>query len=130
MQFTATGWVPVIDTALAGTADDAPQGFPFQIYGSIITGVNNPVANYSVTFIPNPVQTTSTVRISLPDGSAYSKSELTFVVYDVMGREIRKTEHITDHSFSFDREGLSNGIYSYKLFCQNQLIKQEKFVVQ
>jgi hypothetical protein len=121
-------WSAIIDTCLAGTADDAPQGFPFEIYGSVVTGTHNLTNDVTVSFYPNPMHNSSEIRIS---GLTNAGPEgMRFVVYDAYGRLVFKKEDVTSAGFTFNRTGLSSGVYTYELLNNEQRIKVDKFIIQ
>jgi hypothetical protein len=74
---------------------------------------------------PNPVQTITTIRYSVPPGvkpqnPASGKAfALQLKVYDLFGKEVGCMEAESpapgNHEFSFDASGLSGGIYFYLL---------------
>jgi len=130
LQKTGTTWVAVIDTCAAGSADDASQGFPFKIYGTVVTGIPDYTMNTSVTVMPNPVTAIATIKIESPMINISPASDITFDMFDLTGREVRRIDHITKTEFIFDRAGLSNGMYSYKILYQNQVIKEDKMMLQ
>lgn len=118
-------WQDVIDTATAGASDDAAQGMPFMLVGNIvITGVNSIANNVNISFQPNPVTTTATVIINTPTIDLI-KNPATFIVTDILGKEVNRIQ--VTKSFTFDRSGLGNGIYLYKLVQGTTVLKQGKF---
>jgi len=123
-------WSAIIDTCLAGTADDAPQGFPFEIYGSVVTGTHTLANDVQVSFYPNPMHTSSDIRISGLDRLGMNHSGTRFLVYDAYGRLVFKKDDVTEAGFTLNRSGLSSGVYTYELLSDNQRIKVDKFIIQ
>lgn len=59
---------------------------------------------------PNPMNHTATVEIPVNSESA------DFILYDLSGREVKQMKNITESRFELQRDGLSGGMYFYKLF--------------
>jgi len=83
------------------------------------TGIINTNTNISNHFIlyqnyPNPFNPVTTIKFNIP-----VSGNLTLNVYDMLGREIRTMtyEYISSgtHTINFDANGLSSGVYFYKL---------------
>lgn len=63
--------------------------------------------------IPNPFSRTTTVRYSHP-----SVEEMTFVVYDMLGKVVHQKKFMSEigmNEFNFDATGLNQGVYMYTL---------------
>lgn len=67
---------------------------------------------------PNPFNPTTTINYSIP-----KQNFVTIKVYDVLGREVEtllnKYENAGTHEIEFDGNGLSSGLYFYKITCGN-----------
>lgn len=93
------------------------------------TAVNSLQKNISVLVTPNPVSTTAQVEITGLKDAAGS----TFFIYDLLGNVV---EELPLHSrfrngmFSFDREGIRNGIYFYRLTTPDQKVFVGKIVFE
>lgn len=126
----ATGlWQSVIDTATAGSADDAPQGYPFQLIQDASSGMANYTSDLNISFYPNPVQTTAQVTLQ---GTALNLSlnPATFIVTDITGREVAQINNITENRFEFKRGSLKNGTYIYKIVQGEKQLKTGRFNIQ
>jgi hypothetical protein len=132
LQYNGTTWNAIIDTVALGAADDAPQGFPFLIYGSVApTGIQTVGGNgVQVLTYPNPVRDICQVKINAPSGMIRPGASFDFFVYDATGRMVKKISGVENSGFVFDRTGLSSGVYSYELFCDQQSIKKDKLIIQ
>ena len=75
---------------------------------------------------PNPFCDFTNILISDKDRN---KTELTFVVYDVLGKQIAKISDIKNN-FKFEKGGLINGIYFYQLIENEKIINSGKLLVQ
>ena len=75
---------------------------------------------------PNPFNSTSVIRFQLPDFS-----NVVLKVYDAMGREVQTlvNENLNAGTFSveFSGEGLSSGVYLYKIEVRRNGSSTEKF---
>ncbi len=59
---------------------------------------------------PNPVSEESKLTFTNKTSEEY-----TFTLYDITGKEVKKIENITNGEITFNRAGLENGMYFYKL---------------
>jgi hypothetical protein len=112
-------WVDLLD---GGTL--TPQGLPILVVGSVVTGVNELNDNRNVSVFPNPIATKATVSIS---GTLNEK--FTFVVFDMIGNKVREYNNLSAGSFTFDREGLQNGVYIYEVRGNDNSVKNGKIVL-
>ncbi len=99
-------------------------------YDGLITSVKEPqtsakgLRNY-----PNPVKSSTKITYQLPnDGN------VTLKIYDALGREtttlVNARQSSGSHSIDFNAEGLTRGVYSYKLIFENQVITSKMMVVK
>jgi len=114
-----TNWVDLTD---GGTL--TPQGLPFLVVGSIVTGVNEVEPGRNVSVYPNPVLAKATISISGTTNEKFS-----FSVYDLVGNLVRTYENLSAGSFTFDREGLQNGVYIYEVRGNDNSVKNGKIVL-
>lgn len=114
-----TTWVDLTD---GGTL--TPQGLPFLVVGSIVTGVNEVESGRNVSVYPNPVSSKATISIS-----GTTNEQFSFVVYDMVGNLVRSYENLAAGSFTFDREGLQNGVYLYEVRGNDNSVKNGKIVL-
>lgn len=79
--------------------------------------------NFSVQVIPNPVTTNAIFQIT---GSSGNK---TLLIYDQLGREIWRKE-TDENQIEFSVEGLSAGMYFYRVEQKGEIQASGKLVVQ
>ncbi|MFI5164487.1 MAG: PKD domain-containing protein, partial [Bacteroidia bacterium] len=97
-----------------------------KIFVSLCTGINEHTKeNFSVTVSPNPFNTTTTFTIH---NSQLSDHNIQFILYDVVGKEIRNKKPETEN-FKLDREDLPGGIYFYKIIVHEGDFVTGKIVV-
>lgn len=128
IQFNAGAWVSLIDTAQAGTTDDAAQGIPFTIYGTISNSVDELYSNTNVSLYPNPMTSTATVEIA--DNIQRENSGFSFAIYDVIGGLIRKTDGLTTNRITIKKDNIPAGVYIYEVLNGNDILKRGKLAVQ
>ncbi|MEW6470538.1 MAG: T9SS type A sorting domain-containing protein [Bacteroidota bacterium] len=122
LQYTGGTWVSVAD----GTTGDQ-QGFPFILKGTM-TGIEESPFIKTFALYPNPATTALTVQLTT--SSEIKVSDLSFVVYDMLGNEVSRTNGLSN-TFTFDCTSLSSGMYIYKIVDGgNTALKSGKFSVQ
>lgn len=90
------------------------------------TGINSVnFAKNNVHIYPNPVKTIATININ-PD---INTEGLELRVYDIYGRTIKKT-NIENHTFIFDGENLSSGLYFYEVGNSSRILQNGKLVME
>lgn len=76
---------------------------------------------------PNPFNPTTTIKFSLP-----KSDQVSLKIYDVLGKEVKNIFSgyliAGDHSFDFDAENISSGIYFY-VMKTNSFCDQKKMTV-
>lgn len=77
---------------------------------------------------PNPVVTEATIRIS--DNIDLYKSNVSFTVYNIVGKEILKLSNIKQAEINFNSEKLSSGMYIYQLKVDQRTQATGKFTVK
>ncbi|MBI5471133.1 MAG: T9SS type A sorting domain-containing protein [Ignavibacteriae bacterium] len=81
---------------------------------------------------PNPFNPTTTIRFTIPVGTGHAPSLLK--VYDVLGREVttlvNEAKEPGDHQITFNAEGLSSGVYLYKLQVGNFVAVRKLIVLR
>ena len=118
---------PTYDQIYAGVNDSG-------IYrANIVTGIDDrknstPLYTMLMQNYPNPFNPTTTLDYELPKAA-----DVTIKVFDVLGREVRVLVH--DHkaagrySVIFDAQGLSSGVYFYRLTTSTGFTSIKKFVL-
>lgn len=129
------------NSALFAWADSRTKGEGYSIYARQFTldeltevkdGPENETAVPSEFSLsqnyPNPFNPVTTIEYSLPE-----ESNVSLVVYDVLGREVkaiaRGVESAGSHSISFDASGISSGVYIYTLQAGGGRMMSRKMVV-
>jgi hypothetical protein len=115
-------WNNVVDSK-----NGDPQGFPFVIKGTTV-GINeiNPVHNVSL--FPNPMTTSATVAIEF--NQAANINDFSFVVYDVVGKEVMRYNNLTSKKFEITRGDLGAGMYLWQVESATGVLKSGKLNVE
>lgn len=96
------------------------------------TGIQNPSGNGIRAIVyPNPVRSESNLMIS-SDGE-FPGTGLEFHVYDVLGNVVRKIiipDFSTSTSLLFHKEGLTAGVYYWRIFQKNRVLSAGKLVIE
>lgn len=94
------------------------------------TSVNEIQQHVSVQVNPNPVATSATVEI----GGMKEIAGSTFIIYDMLGNAVKnltgQMQALHNGVFSFNREGIRNGIYFYRLTNSEQKVYTGKIVFE
>lgn len=91
----------------------------------IASGVNEfQVSSLIFKVYPNPTKASITLYIN----TSYNE-ELSFVLYDLLGNEVKRTENIITGETKINTGDLSNAIYFYKLTNKRELLKTGKLII-
>ena len=131
----------------SGTARSNAVGFTIGSYGYVGTGydslttkdlwVYDPNSNgieemdkfkSSVKIYPNPIIDNATISFNPESLNAFGK--ISFILYDINGREVRKIDQITSSETTLARGYLGNGIYIYKFIGDNIVLATGKVILQ
>jgi hypothetical protein len=117
----AISFVPYMDTTFAFIRDN--------LYPWVCETINNipEITNtaLSITIAPNPFTDCTEMTTSLPLKNAH------LLIFDITGKEVARFENINGNKISINRNGLTNGIYFYKLSGQDdQAISIGKLAIQ
>lgn len=77
-----------------------------------------------IAIYPNPFRTNATIGLNID----LKNAEL--LIYNLLGKELKKIKNISGQKFTFNRENLTDGIYFYQLRQDNNLIFSGKFIVE
>ncbi len=91
--------------------------------GTVATAIPH-IENIEVTIAPNPFTNQTVFDIT---GEKLSKLDL--VLFNAQGREIRYLPSLTNR-FTFERDGLPQGIYFYRINNENGIVVSGKLIVQ
>lgn len=83
-------------------------------------------SNISVNAYPNPFSEMTTFEIN----DNKSNETYSFVLIDLLGKQVKSMNNISNKQFQISRAGLSNGIYLYKIYNAKSLINIGKLVIQ
>ncbi|MCH8903671.1 MAG: T9SS type A sorting domain-containing protein [Bacteroidetes bacterium] len=92
----------------------------------VATGMQDISMSEVVRIYPNPFSTHTTLYFN-----NYKQDEYTFVLYNVLGEEVRRIEQITTNQKEIRRSNLPKGLYIYKVIDNdNILLGTGKLVVE
>ena len=77
-----------------------------------------------------PVPASEFVVIELTQGLLSTNTELIAVVYDLMGKEIVRSENIKDTKIKFDTESWPNSVYVFHLLSDSKVIATDQIIIQ
>ncbi len=93
------------------------------------TSIKEVNQNFSLVVTPNPISSVAQVEISGLadiDGS-------TFLIFDLLGNEVKNLSvqmKLHKGNFSFDRDGIRNGIYFYRLTSSSQKVYTGRIIFE
>ena len=73
---------------------------------------------------PNPFSGQTTIALSAPIQNG------TLTLYNSVGQIVSRQEHVSGRSFVIRQEDLPTGMYSLRVFQENNLIAQERIIIQ
>jgi len=85
-----------------------------------------PVAENQLTVYPNPFNTAATLII--PD-KYLTEIELSFAMYDMLGRELLRAKINREKHIKIERGNLEQGIYLIRLLSKSQIIASGKIII-
>lgn len=105
-----------------------PQGFPFLVVGTILTGIseNNDIAS-KITIFPNPVKERATLRLNT---NIKAGDQVVFNVYDVLGNKVRSLSATGEKELTLLRKNMNNGVYLYEVILNGENVKNGKLILQ
>jgi len=126
IQFSKPGYITkivsgvILDNGVLTTLDvklwDGVSGID-QVFSA------NP--NIEIIIYPNPFNSSTTFEIT----RIGENKPFTFVLYNIIGEQVKEVSHITGNKFIIRREGLPVGIYIYNINFKKGLIGAGKLVV-
>jgi N-acetylneuraminic acid mutarotase len=138
-------WTAITD--FAGSARSNAVSFAIGSYGYLATGYDSlpekdlwrydPLSNgvieldklrSSLNVYPNPMQSTSTVSFNAASLEAFSR--ISFVLYDINGRQLRNIEQLHSSEFTIERNDLASGMYIYRLVADGKMAASGKLMIQ
>ncbi|MBA3971096.1 MAG: T9SS type A sorting domain-containing protein [Bacteroidetes bacterium] len=94
--------------------------------GLSTVGINDLAVTNALTVYPNPLKDHAVVNIN----KSIVLSNARFVIYDILGKEIRTIADITSHELTIDRNNIADGMYVYKLFNRGEVIGTGKLIIK
>lgn len=79
------------------------------------------------TLYPNPVS--SKAFINIPSSYGELKG-LSVILYDLTGRAVKTISSPSNYNVTFDRAGLSSGLYFYQISDGSKVLASDKFIVE
>ena len=84
---------------------------------------NRSISKNIITIFPNPFSFQTTVQ------TYNTLNELTLTVYNELGQQVKKIEHINEQTILLQRDGLPEGIYLICLTQDNALVSTSKLII-
>ena len=112
---------------------DANTGYAVGLSGTIVkysvggtSGMNEDKNGSEVTVYPNPFSTRAKIKIT----TTYEIKEWSFIMYDLLGKEIMKNEKIQTGEFILEKNNLLRGIYIYKVRHDKKILETGKLMIE
>lgn len=135
-------WVPIIESGNVWTGTSLQKvgmtwqtptdaksgegmGFPFILKGTVANGVDDLSGVASVDVYPNPVVDNATIAINFSIQNP-NLSEISFVVYDLLGKEVKRINNLSSHKFNVSFSDLSSGMYMYQVVSPKGVLNTGK----
>jgi N-acetylneuraminic acid mutarotase len=144
-NFISNSWSAIKD--FSGTARSNAVGFGIGNFGYVGTGydslttrdfwVYDPLSNgveefnrflSSVKVYPNPMISNATLSFDPESLNAFNK--ISFVMYDISGREVKNVDRIESAETQIARGYLNRGIYIYKFLGDGKLLYSGKIILE
>ncbi len=98
------------------------------VYDTVLTGISEPVIYNNlieVKVFPNPFNNITTFIIS----GLGKKEQLNFILYDLIGKEVKEINNISTNIFHLKRDNLTSGMYFYQLLNKKEIIATGKIII-
>ncbi len=96
---------------------------------SVITSGFHLYQNY-----PNPFNPETKIKFSLPENAGYTKQKISLIIYDVTGKAVQtlinENLHEGEYEVSFNADGLSSGVYFYRMSAANFVESKEMILIR
>ncbi len=93
----------------------------------VAAGIDELYNNNNVRLYPNPADGFATLSIT---SQVLNNANLTFVLYDVIGREVTKMTNIKSTEVKVNFDNIEKGLYSYKVFSTENIIATGKVILK
>lgn len=90
------------------------------------TGISSIADNRLVSISPNPMHTSSIIKID----AALKLNNAQLKIVDVQGKTIRFIEAIETNEILLEKDKMQNGIYFYQLIQNDKILSTGKFVIE
>ena len=119
----------IVDISDNGNNDLVEAAFDqFYILDSTNSGVNDIANQVSVCVYPNPCS--EFCKLLITNQSDLQGHDLTLIVYDLIGREIKTAITPNSDGFEIRRKNLIPGMYFYKLSDGTKLVSTGKLLIE
>lgn len=108
-------WFDFNDAVLTNTTDS---------YIPLATQVVSLGTASAINVYPNPFSTSTLFALD------EELKDATFVLYDVLGQEVKRMNDLSGKQFMLERDGLVNGIYAYRIMQANKIVHTGKVVIK
>ena len=138
-------WSQIQD--FGGTARSNAVAFAIGNYGYVGTGYDTLVSNdlwsydptsnaieevdkfkTSINIYPNPVVSNFTIAFNAESLNSFDK--ISFMMYDLNGREVKYIDKLESAQISIDRDNLVSGLYLYKFIAGSHFLTSGKIIVK
>lgn len=82
--------------------------------------------NFQLNIYPNPFNKETLIKLPF---APVNNTGFAFVVYDESGKEVRRISEIKTSEFIFYRNNLSEGMYFYKLFNEDEVLSSGELII-
>jgi len=115
----------------AGPASQKHVGTTFYLdalsfTGNVPLGINESENNKYVKLYPNPFNNSATINID----ATIKLNSASIVVYDILGKEIKTINNISNNNITLEKGELPTGIYFYKLINNQITVSTGKFMIE
>ena len=91
------------------------------LIGLSVDDIKNP--DHSLHVFPNPFSQSTTIELK-----GVATKNVTVEIYDMLGKQIQQI-HASDNLIQINRQGMADGVYSYRVMADRQLLGTGKLVV-
>ena len=90
---------------------------------SVTDEIDSP--DFDLSISPNPIQTEAVITLATNSGT----ETVNFIVFDVMGKQVRSQVITNQNQFTFYKNELPTGVYIYKVVSSGKTLKSGKLVL-
>jgi hypothetical protein len=89
------------------------------------SAISEKIEANDILIYPNPVRTFGTIEVN----PMLSNKGMELIIFNLYGKKVRQI-YSADNSITFNRNGLSGGMYFYKLVHNNQILATGKIMIE